>query len=472
MALIKCPECGKEISDKAIKCPKCGCHISNEKTIKKPKSKILIASFIVLLLVIISFAIFWNVTKDERMIKNDKTPPKFTNIPEKITTMVGESIVFDDYLKENNVTVSDEVTKDIIYTIDDSTIDFNTPGSYQLSISATDEAKNTTKETIDITVNDYPTHIAFMQATNLTFDQLSPSGTAYSFDDIHIPKEEANHIEDGTMYRSIAKQIEGYFALGAEFYGNWGNDIVPLIFTEQKAEKWEDYYSYVHKMALLITRKVNVGAIMSILDSLNTVDGTFDYNNGVFAVQIPDLTETANELEITERMLGYILAMLQEYGTESTFDKNSYSCNLTFVGKREIDITDYISYENWDNEIEQYSLIEDNGYRYYCAYFDDDSGEGEQRENINGIYTNRYLQLGHSLNAVIFSHNGGEIRDFKKDNDILYKNMVAQNDYNYTTLDHCTKYIVYNVDNAGNIVYYFNDADELLLVMYSNVVAY
>ena len=24
MALIKCPECGKEISDKASRCPKCG----------------------------------------------------------------------------------------------------------------------------------------------------------------------------------------------------------------------------------------------------------------------------------------------------------------------------------------------------------------------------------------------------------------------------------------------------------------
>lgn len=24
MALIKCPECGKEISDRALKCPQCG----------------------------------------------------------------------------------------------------------------------------------------------------------------------------------------------------------------------------------------------------------------------------------------------------------------------------------------------------------------------------------------------------------------------------------------------------------------
>lgn len=29
MALIKCPECGKDVSDKAKSCPVCGCPISN-----------------------------------------------------------------------------------------------------------------------------------------------------------------------------------------------------------------------------------------------------------------------------------------------------------------------------------------------------------------------------------------------------------------------------------------------------------
>lgn len=32
MALIKCPECGTEISDKAISCPKCGCPINKVET--------------------------------------------------------------------------------------------------------------------------------------------------------------------------------------------------------------------------------------------------------------------------------------------------------------------------------------------------------------------------------------------------------------------------------------------------------
>lgn len=28
MALIKCPECGEEVSEKALACPKCGCPIN------------------------------------------------------------------------------------------------------------------------------------------------------------------------------------------------------------------------------------------------------------------------------------------------------------------------------------------------------------------------------------------------------------------------------------------------------------
>lgn len=39
MALIKCPECGKEISDKAVSCPNCGCPLK-ETIIETEQSKI------------------------------------------------------------------------------------------------------------------------------------------------------------------------------------------------------------------------------------------------------------------------------------------------------------------------------------------------------------------------------------------------------------------------------------------------
>lgn len=35
MALIKCEECGKEISDRAVACPNCGCPVEHKKQIVK-----------------------------------------------------------------------------------------------------------------------------------------------------------------------------------------------------------------------------------------------------------------------------------------------------------------------------------------------------------------------------------------------------------------------------------------------------
>lgn len=49
MALIKCPECGKEISDKAIRCPSCGYPIERN---SDEKHAPLLTSFSVVLLLL------------------------------------------------------------------------------------------------------------------------------------------------------------------------------------------------------------------------------------------------------------------------------------------------------------------------------------------------------------------------------------------------------------------------------------
>lgn len=57
--LIKCPECGKQVSDKATSCPECGCPLNESKPIlikkdyKAKAKKFTIAGIIVFLLTII-----------------------------------------------------------------------------------------------------------------------------------------------------------------------------------------------------------------------------------------------------------------------------------------------------------------------------------------------------------------------------------------------------------------------------------
>lgn len=58
MALINCPECGKEISDRAGKCPHCGCPIgedtSQKAKEKKPKNKKVIIAISCAIVVLIA----------------------------------------------------------------------------------------------------------------------------------------------------------------------------------------------------------------------------------------------------------------------------------------------------------------------------------------------------------------------------------------------------------------------------------
>lgn len=470
MALIKCPECGKEVSDKAEMCPNCGYKIASSnnnkrnKKINKPLFFILGVVIIVMILVIIFFA-----TEDIRKVANDNTPPEFENSITEMSTMVGEEINFDEWLTSADIKVTDDVSESISIKIDDSAVDFKIPGTYIVTLTAVDDAENVAKEEITVIVNDYPAHKAYEDAVNLSYEQLDMNSIGtYSFNGITISEAEADNIEDGSIYRSIAQQLEGFYVLGTKYYSNWGNDVIPLVSGSEKADTWEDMRTYMDAVTLFISRKVNVGAIMSIFQSLNSVDGSFDYLNGTFSFTISDLTKAAQELNITEEMLGYILAMLEEYGPETSFANNSYNCELKFYGQRGIDETDYISYENWDQELNLLSDMEVGAYKYYY-WFDPNTSSDEE---IFGIFTNRYLRLKHSIDAVIFSHAGGEVKTYQTDDDIMYQALVANGDSNYKYLEECTKYIAYTVGDVGNIVYYFNSSNELMFIAYTNMVVY
>ena len=55
MAMIKCPECGNEISDTAKACPICGCPIKTEKLKRNlPKKVIAIMSVVIIIVLVIA----------------------------------------------------------------------------------------------------------------------------------------------------------------------------------------------------------------------------------------------------------------------------------------------------------------------------------------------------------------------------------------------------------------------------------
>lgn len=77
MALIKCPECGKEISDAAESCPNCGYPIKGQQQIgdsdglgkgqetKKLKTVLFIVVGIILVVIVFYMIIYQIIAKDE-----------------------------------------------------------------------------------------------------------------------------------------------------------------------------------------------------------------------------------------------------------------------------------------------------------------------------------------------------------------------------------------------------------------------
>ena len=65
---------------------------------------------------------------------------------------------------------------------------------------------------------------------------------------------------------------------------------------------------------------------MRAFQSLDCVVGNFDYANKIFDFEISDLKKASSDLGISEKMLGYTLAMLDEYAPTVEFGDNNYKC--------------------------------------------------------------------------------------------------------------------------------------------------
>ncbi len=96
MALIKCPECGNEISDKALKCPKCG---YENKKVKKSKAPIFIGVGIglgILLILLIVTVIVCSIIITKK-IKNN------TEVSNGNVEIIEEQIIETEELVEDDV---------------------------------------------------------------------------------------------------------------------------------------------------------------------------------------------------------------------------------------------------------------------------------------------------------------------------------------------------------------------------------
>lgn len=133
-------------------------------------------------------------------------------------------------------------------------------------------------------------------------------------------------IDQSSMYLSIAKGLVGYHFIGYEM---WGKNIVKVVWNMEKPSS-EELRPYVESAEQFITEEPDaLTRIMKKLQSCENISGSFDFDNEIYSFNIPDLTITAQEMGISEEMLGYIFAYLDCYAPEIKFEQNSCTFNLT-----------------------------------------------------------------------------------------------------------------------------------------------
>lgn len=174
---------------------------------------------------------------------------------------------------------------------------------------------------------------AYSKACSLTMDDLetktSPlTGTTFYYyrglaiqtEDVEWLTESWNteqSLNQGALYRSVASYLEGF-----ESGINTGKDYAKLLCGIEWSSR-VDFDPYATNAAEFICSDNSFERVMKKLETVSCVSGDFDYEGGKYHFVISDLTDCADEMMISEEMLGYIFAWLEEYAPEISFDGNS-----------------------------------------------------------------------------------------------------------------------------------------------------
>ncbi len=108
MALIKCPECGKEISDKAVFCSNCSYPLKKRKTISKKTIWGLVALFVVLIVSIFAMLLIVNkkTIEEKAVINSFEKLDKILLAPDSINVY---ECVSRDFTKEEDYNANSDV---------------------------------------------------------------------------------------------------------------------------------------------------------------------------------------------------------------------------------------------------------------------------------------------------------------------------------------------------------------------------
>lgn len=304
MALIKCPECGKEISDRASSCIHCGCPLEYvtpafpEKTTSKAiftiKGGISMKRFALLSLCLVLCVALVGCGASEEIVISSADFVQASNEQDVAEDLAQDNSELDEVLEDDKVNGAE---------IEDYT-GISVEEAYSDMISGSD----------------------FLHLT------MSNGVFNYKFKDYAIASSSVVKVggeyvvNQGAMYDEIAAGLWLCCDLGKS-PEQLNNEmfLTVLIGTDEQPENWselaDDLYTFINLDA---TEK----EIIARLETLDGTTGTFDYEMRQYEFTISDVNIAAEELNISREMLGYVLAKLNEYPSTITFNGDSLTCSL------------------------------------------------------------------------------------------------------------------------------------------------
>lgn len=161
---------------------------------------------------------------------------------------------------------------------------------------------------------------AYEEAKAIDDSNIVKSEYNTTYNGIQIISEEEQWLEDGAVYRSLAKKIEGFY-MGAN-----NNNTISFICGIDESLSRDEMTPYVDTASRVVTRENTLQSVMSAFQEANSIEGNFDFDNNIYDFEITNLESASDELGITPKMLGYTLAMLDEYAPTVEFGDNTYQC--------------------------------------------------------------------------------------------------------------------------------------------------
>lgn len=200
------------------------------------------------------------------------------------------------------------------------------PVDESLDSDAMKALKEGYNEAISITIDDIEMHENNTFGLQFTYKSTTIPDSAVFL----MPGTKDEYCTDyDTLYRAFGYYADttcNYDKIGAMF---WNNDNVAPILTYNQYGNFDDFRETVFRINSFVFEDGKIEDIMNRFQTLSTVTGTFDNNNKSYSFVMTDIDATAQELEISPTLLGYIFCFLNNYLPDMEFynDEIVFSLN-------------------------------------------------------------------------------------------------------------------------------------------------